>query len=526
MKKKPNHPAWLDRAIGYQIYPQTFQDSNGDGIGDLPGILSRVDYLAELGVNLIWLSPIYDSPFLDAGYDVRDFQAVAPRYGTMDDLDRLIEALHARGIRLMLDLVPGHTSIDHPWFLESCRHHPNPYTNRYVWTNSMYETPEGTGAGFLQGYGEREGAVAINFFWSQPKLNYGVLNPDPAKSWEQPFDHPDVRGLWEEMFNIIRFWLDRGVDGFRIDSAKSVCPDHPPLGEGRFYRELREIFDREYPEAALLTEWGSPKDALRTGVHADFLLHNNPAFNELFSLPHWENGVPAPVFSDQGGEVARFYQHYLPHHEARSEGLICLMSGNHDYIRCGSERSLGQLKGLFTFLLTMPGMPMIYYGDEIAMPNVEGLVSKEGGFRRTGCRTPMQWHPEGGFSEAAPDLWYLPQHDSIAGHNVADQQSDQNSLWNHIHRLIRLRREHPELHAEAPWRPLQQEGPTLLYQRGSGPGSLVVVVHPPTEGRRMSLPVNLGQLRIDDELSQGVTLSAEGHELHLAGSSQAVLTVA
>jgi glycosidase len=517
-----SHPAWLDRAIGYQIYPQSYQDSNGDGIGDLPGILSRVDDLADLGVNLVWLSPIYDSPFLDAGYDVRDFKKVAPRYGTLEDLERLIEALHALGIRLMLDLVPGHTSIDHPWFLESCKHEPNPYTNRYVWTNSMYQAPKGSGQGFLQGYGEREGAVAVNFFWSQPKLNYGVLTPDPSKPWEMPFDHPDVQALWTEMFNIIRFWLDRGVDGFRIDSAKSICPDRPPLGEGRFYRELRGIFDREYPDAALLTEWGWPCDALATGVHADFLLHNNKAFNELFSLPGWENGVPEPVFSDQGGDVARFYEHYLPHHRQRHGGVICMMSGNHDYMRCGTSRSIDQLKGLFTFLYTMPALPMIYYGDEVGMPNVMGLISKEGGYRRTGCRTPMQWDAESGFSTAPREDWYLPPHTDPGNRTVAAQKEDPQSLRSHVQRLIQLRRSHPALEPDADWEPLLQEGPTLLYRRGQGENALHVLVHPPLQERELELPTDLRGKELIAEFSQGVTLSADGIRLHLGPSSFAM----
>lgn len=491
MKTNSTYPAWLGRAIGYQIYPQTFQDSNGDGIGDLNGIRSRLDYLKDLGVNLIWLSPVYDSPFLDAGYDVRDYKAIAARYGTLDDFKRLLADCHAAGLRVMLDLVPGHTSIDHPWFLESCRHQKNRYTNRYVWTDSMYATPRGKLSGmggFLQGYGEREGAVACNFFWSQPKLNYGVLVPNPDHPWELPFDHPDVRALWDDMFGIIRFWLDLGVDGFRIDSAKSICPDHPPLGEGRIYRELRAMFDRDYPEAALLTEWGWPVDALVTGVHADFLLHNNKAFNELFSLPHWENGVESPLFSAAGGDVARFLNAYLPHHQNRSGGLIAIPTGNHDYMRAATERSTDMVRALFATVLTLPGMPFIYYGDEIGMPFLSGLTSKEGGYRRTGARTPMLWHPAGGFSEAGIEDWYLPQHPDPALHNAASQMADEDSLWHTVRQLIALRRTHPALDPEAEWTPLLDSGPTLAYTRSREGQSLLIVIHPPHTTRRLTFP--------------------------------------
>jgi maltose alpha-D-glucosyltransferase/alpha-amylase len=487
----PKYPSWLAQAVGYQIYPQSFQDSNGDGIGDLNGIRARLNYLKDLGVNLIWLSPIYDSPFLDAGYDVRDYKAVAPRYGTLADFKSLINECHAAGLRVMLDLVPGHTSIDHPWFLESCRHQKNPYTQRYVWTNSMYATPKGKLSGmggFLQGYGEREGAVACNFFWSQPKLNYGVLEPNPDHPWELPFDHPDIRTLWDDMFGIIRFWLDLGVDGFRIDSAKSICPDHPPIGEGRIYRELRAMFDRDYPHAALLTEWGWPVDALAAGVHADFLLHNHKAFNELFSLPHWENGVEHPLFSEGGGDVARFLNAYLPHHQNRNGGLIAIPTGNHDYMRAATERSTDMLRALFATVLTLPGMPFIYYGDEIGMPFLHGLVSKEGGYRRTGARTPMQWEPSGGFSAADPQLWYLPQHPDPSKHNVAAQISDQDSLWHTVRELIELRKTHPALHPDAEWKPLLQSGPTLAYTRSYQGQFLLAVIHPPGFSTEVKLP--------------------------------------
>jgi alpha-glucosidase len=491
MNNNYSYPAWLDQAIGYQIYPQSFQDSNGDGIGDLNGIRQRLDYLKKLGINLIWLSPIFDSPFLDAGYDVRDFKKIAPRYGTLVDFNALVAECHAAGIRLMLDLVPGHTSIDHPWFVESCRHQPNRYTNRYVWTKSMYSIPKGKLAGmggFLQGYGEREGAVACNFFWSQPKLNYGVLEPDPAYPWELPFDHPDIKALWEDMFDIIRYWLDLGVDGFRIDSAKSICPDRPPIGKGAIYQAMRKMFDQDYPHAALLSEWGWPSDALACGIHVDFLLHNNKAFNVLFSMPGWENGVEKPIFSEAGGDVAEFLEHFLPHYQKLNGGMMSLMTGNHDYMRAATGRSDEMVKAIFAFLLTMPVMPMIYYGDEIAMPFLHGLASVEGGYRRTGARTPMQWDEACGFSEAAPENWYLPCHYTIGDRAVSCQEQDPSSVLNTVRRLNNLRVSCPALNTSAAWEPLVTTGPCFLYKRQSDTETLIIAVNPPANAHTLTIP--------------------------------------
>ena len=267
---------------------------------------------------------------------------------------------------------------------------------------------------------------------------------------------------------------------------------------------------------------GWPCDALAAGVHADFLLHNNQAFNELFSLPGWENGVPEPVFSDQGGDVARFYGHYLPHHQNRHGGLICMMSGNHDYMRCGTARSIDQLKGLFTFLLTMPALPMMYYGDEVGMPNVMGLTSKEGGYRRTGCRTPMPWDAADGFSTAPRGDWYLPPHTEPGNRTVAAQKEDAESLRSHIQRLVQLRRTHPALEPDADWEPLLHEGPTLLYRRGQGENALHVLVHPPRQERDLERPAAVPGKEPRPEFSQGVTLSPDGTRLHLGPESFAL----
>ena len=214
---RPASPAWVDNAVFYQIYPQTFYDSNGDGIGDLQGIIEKLDYVKSLGVNAIWLNPFYESPFRDAGYDVTDFYKVAPRYGTNDDAKRLFDEVHKRGMHIIIDYVPSYTSIDHPWFKASCDPKPNKYTNWYVWTNhTWFPGMDKYKASFIQGYCERDGMFMNNFFWHQPALNYGYAHPDPEQPWQLPVDHPDVMALKEEMKNVMRFWLDMGCDGFRV----------------------------------------------------------------------------------------------------------------------------------------------------------------------------------------------------------------------------------------------------------------------------------------------------------------------
>ena len=172
-------PTWLKDTIFYEIYPQSFQDSNGDGIGDLQGIINRLEYIKDLGCNALWINPCFDSPFMDAGYDVRDYKKVAPRYGTNEDLYRLFEDAHRRGIRVLLDLVPGHTADQHPWFKESARDEMNDYSGRYIWTSHAFEGIDGRP--YITGMAERAGAYMLNFFASQPALNYGWLYRD--KPW-------------------------------------------------------------------------------------------------------------------------------------------------------------------------------------------------------------------------------------------------------------------------------------------------------------------------------------------------------
>lgn len=182
-------PNWLNDAVFYEIYPQSFKDTNADGIGDFKGILEKLDYIKELGCNAVWMNPCFASPFLDAGYDVSDYYTAAPRYGTNEDLKQIFVKAHELGMHVILDLVPGHTSVEHPWFRESMKAAKNEFTDRYIWTNDVWEAPEGMGS--LRGISEREGACAVNFFSHQPALNYGYYRPQ--KPWQQAVDAPDRR---------------------------------------------------------------------------------------------------------------------------------------------------------------------------------------------------------------------------------------------------------------------------------------------------------------------------------------------
>ena len=207
---------WLDDAIFYEIYPQSFKDTNGDGIGDFQGIIEKLDYIRELGCNALWINPCFLSPFGDAGYDVADYCRVAPRYGTNEDLKQLFEEAHKKGIHVLLDLVPGHTSIEHPWFIESMKADKNPYTDRYIWTDKVWESPEVSFGGSLRGISERDGAVAVNFFSNQPALNYGFYQPDPEKPWQQAIDDEGPQATIAAMEDVMRFWLGMGLSLIHI----------------------------------------------------------------------------------------------------------------------------------------------------------------------------------------------------------------------------------------------------------------------------------------------------------------------
>mgnify|MGYP000065528992 FL=1 len=184
MSTEKKQPEWLDKAVFYEIYPQSFRDTNADGIGDFNGIIEKLDYIKELGCTALWLNPCFLSPFGDAGYDVEDYYTVAPRYGTNEDLVHLFEEAHKRQMHVLLDLVPGHTAVTCKWFKESMKAEKNQYTDRYVWTDSAWESPENMAT--IRGISDRDGSCVVNFFSHQPALNYGFYQPDPSKKWQQP----------------------------------------------------------------------------------------------------------------------------------------------------------------------------------------------------------------------------------------------------------------------------------------------------------------------------------------------------
>jgi len=521
-------PAWLADAVLYQIYPQSFADSDGDGVGDLPGILAHLDHLDWLGVDAVWLSPLFASPFCDAGYDVSDYFAVAPRYGTEDDLVALVDAARERGIRVMLDLVPGHTSDQHPWFQASAN---DPADGRYVWA----ETETAPGPRWVASPGSRPGYYLPNFYPVQPALNFGYARTDPAEPWRQPVDAPGPRANRAALREIMAYWFDRGVAGFRVDMAYSLVKDDPDhVATTALWRETREWMDTAYPDRALLAEWGDPKVSVPAGIHADFFLH----FTGRALLSLWGNaqgshaqswGTRPCYFAPEGeGSMHEFLEAW---HEADAaidgRGHVALPTANHDFSRlaCGT-RTREMTAPAFAFLLTWPSLPVVYYGDEIGMRYLPGLPDTEGSQlgteARQGSRTPMQWDDgaNAGFSSADPTDLYLPVDPAADRPTVAAERADPDSLLNQVRTLIRLRAEHPELGSGGEVRTLT-EGYPFAYTRG---GRFLVVVNPSARPTRYA-PADDGILVTTPLVARGVH-AAPGGVLHADPFSYGVFPLA
>ncbi len=471
---------WLNDAVVYEIYPQSFCDSNGDGIGDLTGIINKLDYIEKMGFTAIWLNPINPSSFRDAGYDVTDFYSIAPRYGTNDDYKELCDAAHSRGMKVIFDLVAGHTSIDHPWFVESAKCEKNKYTNRYIWTDDTFDNEEG-----IKGYSERNGNYIANFFWSQPALNYGYAHPDPEKPWQLPVTHPDCVATKEELKKIIDFWIDLGTDAFRVDMAASLIKgDTDGSYMKAFWNEMRCHIERKNPNCLLIAEWGFPTDAINAGFHLDFLLHSGiSAYTSLFRHEKGRNTtrlfVGESYFNKEGkGDINEYLRRFLYDLEnTRGKGYIGMITGNHDMQRLAYKRTTEEIKAAMVFLFTMPGVPFVYYGDEIGMDYIENLPSKEGGYNRTGSRTPMQWNNEKNHGFSISDFPYLPTDSRKNAPTIENQLDDKNSLLSFVKELIRLHKSESALHADSDFNVLMADYP-FVYERNDGNKKFLIAINP------------------------------------------------
>ena len=526
---------WLQDAVFYEIYPQSFADSNGDGIGDFPGAIAHLDYLQWLGINAIWLNPCFESPFIDAGYDVSDYLTVAPRYGTNEDLQRFIAAAMERGIRVVLDLVAGHTSTEHAWFRSESMLEGDPSSgDRYIWADNAPQVPEAVGipgaSPWVASAGSRTGYFLKNFFEQQPALNFGYASMQEDEPWRQPIDAPGPQSNRHALREIMAFWLDRGAAGFRVDMAFSLVKDDEGLVETvRLWREVREWLDRRYPQAVILPEGVEPLSGGQSSFDGDFFLVIGEEHTSLFdnggagALP-WQ--AQAPCYFDQNGDgsVQRFLEGWRRVRSARPMRPIILGSADHDYSRLamGSREGV-QLRVAWLFLLTWASVPAIYYGDEIGMryqgdlPNKEGSVCHPGWYNRAGVRTPMQWDhtTNAGFSAALGETLYLPIDPLPDRPDVASQQADDESLLHFVRALLRLRRTEPALNTiDEP--EVLHSGYPLVYLRGD----LVMVLNP----RRESAIATVARCAGASQLF-GIGVAVSGAELIAEGFSYAVLRV-
>lgn len=486
-------PDWLKKAVFYEIYPQSFYDTNGDGIGDIPGIIEKLDYIKDLGCNALWINPCFDSPFKDAGYDVRDYYKVAPRYGTNEDLYRLFETAHKKGIHVLLDLVAGHTSEEHEWFIKSGKAEKNEFSDRYIWTDFWISGI--AGHPYIGGECERNGTYMLNFFKCQPALNYGFLHP--TEDWQMSPEDPGPQATKKALKDIIRFWLDKGCDGFRVDMADSLVKDDDEKKSGtcKIWREIRAMLDQDYPEAAFVSEWSNPWQAINSaGFHMDFYLnHWNNGYHTLLR-DHETGGENNSYFKkDADSDITRFLDDYLPRYrDTRDNGYISFITCNHDTPRASYTLDESELKIAYATLLTLPGVPFIYYGDEIGMRYIDDMPTKEGGYTRTGTRTPMQWDSTEnlGFSKASPDQLYLPVDDgSLSGVDgiptVEKQKAREDSLYQTIRKILRLKSEQESLNADADFEVLcGKKGKPFVYRRGN----LIIAVNPRDTGTSVELP--------------------------------------
>lgn len=484
----------ISNSIIYNVYPTSFYDSNGDGIGDLKGITEKLSYIKQFA-DIVWINPIYKSPFRDGGYDVQDYYAIDEKFGTMDDLRELIRKAHELDLKILLDLVVGHTSDQHKWFLESSKAEENEYSDYYIWNDDVFRECDYK---HISGNSERNGNYLVNFFCFQPSLNFGFAKK--TKAWQNLYTDEVCLKMHQRVIDIIKFYLAMGVDGFRVDLAGSIVKDDE---DGKYSCEVwRKIFGevrKEYPEAIFVSEWGQPMYAVPNGDYdIDFLTHCfDEGYNYLFRREPGTNAIldeGDSFFRKEGkGQADVFFKYFLSNLEAvKDKGYISVVTGNHDLPRLALGRTQEELKTAMAFILGLPCVPLIYYGDEIGMPYSK-LKTKDGGYVRTGSRTPMQWSDEknAGFSVGDNEL-YLPVNENYTEVNVKNQEQDAKSLMNTVRELVEVKRKYAGLFACGNEFELISDTYPIVYKRTNEQGTLICAVNP--SNREYDVDISTGEV--------------------------------
>jgi maltose alpha-D-glucosyltransferase / alpha-amylase len=485
-------PQWFKRAVFYEIHIRGFFDGNDDGAGDFRGLIDKLDYLQWLGIDCVWLLPMYASPLRDGGYDIADFFVIHPDYGTVEDFRAFVEAAHQRGIRVIADLVMNHTSNDHPWFQESRSSPDSPKRDWYVWSDVDDRYPEARVI-FIDSEPSNWtwDPVAGQYYWHrffshQPDLN---------------FDNPEVQ---EAMLNVLRFWLDLGIDGFRLDAVPYLYERDGTNGENlpethEYLRRVRAEVDARYPDRVLLAEANQwPEDVVHYFGDGDecHMAFHFPVMPRMFMSLRREEAKPILEILDRTPSIPDNAQWglFLRNHDELTLEMVTDEERDYMYseyakdprmkLNLGIRRRLAplldngrdEIELMHAILFSLPGAPVLYYGDEIGMGDNVYLGDRDG------VRTPMQWTGDrnGGFSRADFAQLYLPPlMDPVYGFgavNVEAQLRTPTSLLRWLHRFIALRKEHP-VFGLGTYEPLKPENPRIFAHVRLYEDDVILCVH-------------------------------------------------
>lgn len=476
---------WWHKGVVYQIYPRSYKDSDGDGVGDLRGIMEKLDYLKDLGIDAVWISPIFPSPMADFGYDVSDYTGIHPLFGNMDDFDELLKSVHQRGMKLILDLVPNHSSDQHPWFRESRSSKDNPRRDWYIWKDPAPDGgPPNNWLSVFGGPGWEYDKKTHQYYY------HAFLKEQPDLNWR----NPEVQ---KAMLDVMRFWLEKGVDGFRVDVMWHMIKDDqlrddPPNPGYKDHmnsysklipaystdqdevhdivHKMRRVID-DYDERLLIGEIYLPISKLVTYYGEDNRGAHLPFNFQLLQLP-WDAAKIEASISE--------YEGALP-----EKGWPNWVLGNHDNPRIASRVGKEQAGNAAMLLLTLRGTPTIYYGDELGMEDVDipqdkiqdpqALNEPGVGRSRDPERTPMQWDDSrnAGFTKGEP---WLPLMDDYEELNVKKQWDKEDSMLKLHRRLLKIRAEEPALHIGG-YVPVISGGDLLAYLRKYEQDEFLVVLN-------------------------------------------------